>query len=69
MVVVVQRGQGGRGPVPHSPVKTVQPTAQPHRLLQRKYFTDKISWSFLGLLMTFYDMLTLEKPTPIGAGG
>ena len=68
MVVVVERGQRdgvGGGPVPHSPVKTVQPTAQPHRLLQRKYFTDKISWSFLGLLMTFYVLVTLEKLTSV----
>ena len=41
MVVVVQRGQGGGGPVPHSPVKTVQPSAQPHRLLRGKYSQTK----------------------------
>ena len=44
MVVVVERGErqgGGGGPVPHSPVKTVQPPAQPHRLLEREYFTNK----------------------------
>ena len=42
MVVVVEGGEregGGGGPVPHSPVKTVQPATQPHRLLTRKYFT------------------------------